>query len=151
MSEDCLNITAVARATGLKVETVRWYESVDLIPTPPRSAGNYRVYSYRLVERLTFIKRSRDLGFTLDEIRALLDLADHPQRDCAEVDGIARSHLAEVERKAADLERLAIELRRIIANCGGGNVADCKIVESLSVSGGKSPTEAARLPVPERL
>jgi Cu(I)-responsive transcriptional regulator len=132
MSENGLNITAVARATGLKVETVRWYESVGLIPVPPRSSGNYRIYGPTHVERLSFIKRSRDLGFTLDEIRALLDLADYPQRDCAEVDGIARGHLAEVERKAADLERLAIELRRIIARCGGGNVADCKIVESLS-------------------
>jgi Cu(I)-responsive transcriptional regulator len=132
MTRPGLNITTVGHATGLKVETIRWYESVGLIPTPPRSAGNYRVYGAAHVERLIFIKRSRDLGFTLDEIRALLDLADHPQRDCAEVDGIARSHLAEVERKAADLERLAAELRRIIASCGGGNVADCKIVESLS-------------------
>jgi DNA-binding transcriptional MerR regulator len=86
------------------------------------------------VDRLAFIKRSRDLGFTLDEIRALLDLADRPERDCAEVDDIARGHLVEVERKAADLERLATELRRIIASCGGGNVADCKIVESLSTN-----------------
>ena len=132
MAETGLSIAAVARATGLKVETVRWYESVDLIPTPPRSAGNYRVYGPAHVERLSFIKRSRDLGFTLDEVRALLDLADHPQRDCAEVDGIARTHLAEVERKAADLERLAAELRKIIASCRGGNVATCKIVESLS-------------------
>ena len=127
-----MTIAAVARTAGLKVETVRWYESVGLIPKPPRSSGNYRVYGREHVERLVFIKRSRDLGFTLDEVRALLDLADHPQRDCMEVDGIARRHLAEVERKAADLERLAEELRRVIASCDGGSVADCKIVGSLS-------------------
>ncbi|GGF05532.1 MerR family transcriptional regulator [Aliidongia dinghuensis] len=129
-----MNIAAVARATGIKVETIRWYESVGLIPSPDRSAGNYRVYRNEHVERLAFIKRSRDLGFTLREVRALLDLADHPQRDCAEVDRIARLHLVEVERKAAHLERLAGELRRIIDSCNGGNVADCRIVESLSAS-----------------
>lgn len=136
MSGTGLNITAAAQATDLKVETIRWYESVGLVPAPPRSAGNYRVYGPAHVERLIFIKRSRDLGFTLDEIRALLDLADHPQRNCAEVETIARAHLAEIERKAVDLERLAVELRRIIASCSGGNVADCKIVENLSVTEG---------------
>src|SRR6266852_4451874 len=105
-----LIIGDLAKATDTKVATIRWYERVGLLLAPPRTAGNYRSYESEHLNRLSFIRRSRDLGFSIEEIRALLALSDKRDRDCSEVDGIARHHLAEVERKIADLILLADEL-----------------------------------------
>src|SRR3954469_5600181 len=128
-----LTIGDLARATGTKVETIRYYERIGLLPQPARTAtGNYRVYTADHLGRLSFVRRSRDLGFTLDEVRALLDLADQRERDCAAVDAIARAHLADVERKIADLSALRQELQEIIGRCGHGTVAECRIIEALS-------------------
>jgi Cu(I)-responsive transcriptional regulator len=129
----------LAGRTGTKVETIRYYERIGLLPTPGRTSGNYRAYTAEHLGRLSFIRRSRDLGFTLDQVRALLDLADQRERDCAAVDAIAREHLAEVERKIADLSALRQELRDLIGRCGHGTVAECRIIEALS----PSPLEAA--------
>lgn len=96
----------LARLTNTRVETVRWYEKEGLLPKPDRTAGNYRVYADTELRRLSFIRRARDLGFSLDEVRALLDLAGDKERDCASVDVLAAAHLAEVERKIADLQAL---------------------------------------------
>ena len=85
-----LTIGALARATGTKVETIRYYERIGLMPEPARSAGNYRTYGSAHVARLRFVRRSRDLGFTIEQIRALLDLADQRDRNCAVVDGCRR-------------------------------------------------------------
>ncbi|TXN07954.1 helix-turn-helix domain-containing protein [Methylobacterium sp. WL103] len=130
-----MTIGDLAAATNTHVETVRWYEKVKLLPTPPRSSSNYRLYGPEHLRRLSFIRRGRDLGFTVDQIRELLALADDRDRSCAEVDTIARVHLAEVERKLADLARLASELRDVIGQCGCGSVADCRIIEALSPHG----------------
>jgi Cu(I)-responsive transcriptional regulator len=128
-----LTIGDLARATGTKVETIRYYERIGLLPQPARTAtGNYRVYTADHLGRLSFVRRSRDLGFTLDEIRALLDLADQRERDCAAVDAIARAHLTDVERKIADLSALRQELQGMISRCGHGTVAECHIIEALS-------------------
>jgi len=127
-----LTIGALAKATGAKVETIRYYERIDLLPAPPRTAGNYRAYSAAHLRRLRFIRRCRDLGFSIDAVRDLLRLAESTDADCAKVDGIAHGHLAAVERKIADLKRLAAELRRIGAQCRGGRIADCRILEALS-------------------
>lgn len=130
-----MTIGDLAAATNTGVETVRWYEKVKLLPAPARSAGNYRLYGPEHLHRLSFIRRGRDLGFTVDQIRELLALADDRSRSCAEVDVIARAHLAEVERKLSDLTRLARELRDVIGQCGCGSVADCRIIEALSPHG----------------
>jgi DNA-binding transcriptional MerR regulator len=127
-----LSIGELARATATKVETVRWYERVGLLPAPARTAGNYRTYGRPHLERLSFVRRARDLGFTLDQVRDLLRLSDQRDRSCEEVDTIARVHLGEVERKIADLQALRRELAGIIGQCRQGTVPECRIIEALS-------------------
>ena len=127
-----LTIGKLAEATGTKVETIRWYEKVGLIAPPARTGGNYRAYSPDDLARLSFIRRARALGFSLDQVRALLDLAGQRERDCGTVDVIASEHLAEVDRKLADLTALRRELARVISACEGGTVADCRILEALA-------------------
>jgi len=130
-----MTIGTLAVATRTRVETVRWYEKIGLLPAPARSSGNYRLYGPEHLRRLSFIRRGRALGFTVDQIRDLLALADNRERSCAEVDTIARAHLTDVERKLADLTNLASELREVIGKCGCGSVADCRIIEALSPLG----------------
>ena len=133
MAQERLAIGDLARATGTKVETIRYYERIGLLPAPPRTrTGNYRSYTADHLNRLSFVRRSRDLGFTLEQIRALLDLSDQRDRDCGAVDAIAREHLDDVERKIGDLNALRRELREIIGRCKRGTVADCRIIEALS-------------------
>lgn len=125
-------IGALAEATDTKVETVRYYERIGLLPEPGRTAGNYRAYSDEHLARLSFIRRARDLGFTLDQVRALLELADHRDNDCCVVDALARDHLTEIDRKIADLKALRRELNDLISQCSQGTIADCRIIASLS-------------------
>ena len=126
------SIGEVARSTGTKVETIRYYERIGLLPPPARTVGNYRAYARPHLHRLSFIRRGRDLGFSLDEVRELLRLSDDRKRSCSEIDQIARAHLAEVERKLADLTMLRGELRQLIDQCQRGTVAECRIVEALA-------------------
>lgn len=132
MVNDTFGIGELARATGTKVETVRWYERIGLLAAPARTNGNYRTYGRAHLERLSFVRRARDLGFSLEQVRALLRLSDQQDRPCEEIDLIARGHLAEVERKVADLTALGNELRQLIDQCGHGTVAECRIIEALS-------------------
>ena len=97
-----------------------------------RTRGNYRAYAPVHLNWLSFIRRARDLGFSLAQVRGLLGLTDHPERSCAAADAIARQHLAEVERKIADLAALRRELDSIIRQCGHGTIAQCRIIEALS-------------------
>ena len=128
-----MRIGDLARATGVKVETIRYYERGGVLPTPVRGSGSYRVYGPDDVERLSFIRTSRELGFTLAEVRALLSLSETPNRSCSDVDALARSHLAQVEEKLRQLESLRAELSRVIGLCrGGGTVIDCRILHALS-------------------
>lgn len=127
-----LTIGMLARETGTKVETIRWYEKVGLLSPPARTSGNYRAYSQSDLSRLGFIRRARELGFSLDSIRELLTLSDNPGQSCDLIDGIARVHLAEVDRALADLSTLRGELSRIVESCSRGTVADCKIIETLT-------------------
>jgi len=131
--ENRLTIGDLAKATDTKVETIRYYERVGLLPSPARTAtGNYRAYTAEQLGRLSFIRRSRDLGFTLEQIRELLDLADRKEQSCEAVDAIAREHLAEVTRKLADLAALQHELQSLIGQCHHGTVAECRILEALA-------------------
>ena len=127
-----LSIGDLSKATNTKVETVRYYERIGLLPKPGRTAGNYRNYGEAELGRLSFIRRARDLGFSLDQVRALLGLADDRSCDCAAIDRIAHEHLHEVNRKIADLTTLRRELKAVIDSCQGGTVADCRIIEALA-------------------
>lgn len=127
-----LKIGDLANATGTKVQTIRYYEEIGLLPVPTRTEGNYRTYDAGSLRRLSFIRRSRDLGFSLHRIRELLGLADHKDWSCAAVETIAREHRAAIERKLADLTALDRELARIIERCGHGTVSECGILEALS-------------------
>ena len=119
-----------ARA-GVNLETVRYYERIGLMPKPPRTEGGHRVYDEAHVRRLGFIRRSRELGFSLDEIRALLGLVDGGAYTCAEVREITLAHLAGVRRKLEDLRRLERSLKRMADQCTGDRVPECPIVEVL--------------------
>jgi Cu(I)-responsive transcriptional regulator len=128
-----LTIGKLARETGVKVVTIRYYEQIGVMPVAPRTDGNYRTYTSEHRRRLRFIRRCRALGFTLDQIRDLLRLSSEKTRACAEVDRIAKQHRRVIEEKLADLTRLATELRRLSACCRGkGIIADCRIIEALS-------------------
>ncbi|SEI96172.1 Cu(I)-responsive transcriptional regulator [Sphingobium sp. AP50] len=126
-----MKIGELANATGTKVETIRYYEQSGLLSAPARTHGNYRNYGPDDLARLSFIRRARDLGFSIEQVRALLDLSDDRTRDCATVDHIASEHLREVDRKIADLTALRRELSAVIASCDGGTVAECCIIEAL--------------------
>ena len=128
-----LSIGALSKKTGVKVVTIRYYEKVGVLAAPPRTAGNYRLYSLQHVRRLHFIRRCRDLGFSLDQILDFLRLSSENTSSCAKVCRIAERHLKDVEGKLADLKRLASELRRITASCNGTRpMAECRIIEALS-------------------
>jgi DNA-binding transcriptional MerR regulator len=127
-----LGIGALAKAAGTGVETVRFYEKIGILPPPPRSSANYRRYGGEHVRRLVFVRRMRELGFSLDTVRAMLALSDHPAAPCEQVDRLVATQLLEVERKIADLQRLRQELANLSRACEGGlSVADCRIVEAL--------------------
>lgn len=125
-------IGKLARETGVKVQTVRYYETIGLMPQAERSAGNQRLYTQSQLDRLGFIRHARELGFPLDAIRTLLDLSDDPQAPCEEADRIARARLEEVESRIARLETLKTELTRMIAQCAHGTADDCRIIEVLA-------------------
>lgn len=125
-------IGELGKATGTKVETIRYYERIGLMPSPRRTGGNYRAYGSAELGRLSFIRRARDLGFPLGQVRELLDLASDGCSDCFTVDTIAREHLATVERKIADLRALHRELGALVASCSGGMVAQCRIIDALA-------------------
>ena len=126
-----MKIGELASATSTKVETVRYYEKIGLLAPPARTSANYRAYGNEHLARLSFIRRARDLGFTLEAVRELLTLSDDKARSCEAVDSIARVHLADIERKISDLAALRTELDRVIGSCRRGTVGDCKIIETL--------------------
>lgn len=126
------SIGELARQTGTKVETIRYYERAGLMPVPERTSGNYRAYGDAELKRLSFIRRARDLGFSIEEVKALMDLSDDRSRSCSEVDTIARSHLQEVDRKIAHLRALRKELGSLVEQCRHDTIADCRIIEALA-------------------
>jgi MerR family mercuric resistance operon transcriptional regulator len=130
---------ALAARTGCNIETIRYYEKIGLLPAPPRSAGGHRLYGRDLVKRLGFVRRSRDLGFTLEEIRELLRLVDGGAYT-AQVEGLARDHVREIRRKIADLRRLQRVLETMAARCSGRALPDCPIIDALFDPDGLSRT-----------
>ena len=126
-----LTIGALSKHTGVNIETIRFYERVGILPKPPRSAGGHRIYSQDQLMRLSFVRRSRELGFSLDEVRGLLQIVDGGRYTCAEVKAITLNHLADVRRKIADLRRLEQTLASVVGRCRGGRVPDCPVIEAL--------------------
>jgi len=126
------SIGDLARRAGTKVETVRYYEKVGLLPAPARTDGNHRAYTRAHADRLAFIRHSRELGFSLESVRAILALSDDADRPCAEVDTIAREHLDAVRDRITRLQALEAELSRMIEQCGCGRVGDCRVIEALA-------------------
>jgi MerR family mercuric resistance operon transcriptional regulator len=126
-----LTIGALSKHTGVNIETIRFYERIGILPKPPRSAGGHRIYSQDQLMRLGFVRRSRELGFSLGEVRGLLQLVDGGRYTCAEVKAITLDHLADVRRKIADLRRLAQILADVSGKCRGGRVPNCPVIEAL--------------------
>lgn len=126
-----MKISTVAANSGCNLETIRYYERIGLMPPPERTPNGYREYSEADVEQLRFISRGRGLGFSLQEIRSLLRLAQDPGLSCSEVDQLARKHLDDILVRLKDLQRMAHELERTIDHCGGGQRGECTILDSL--------------------
>ncbi|MAX74635.1 MAG: MerR family transcriptional regulator [Nioella sp.] len=122
----------LARLTGCNLETIRYYETIGVMPEPPRSSKNYRVYDDTHVTRLRFVMRARELGFTLDEVRDLLAMVDGGQQTCGEVQALATAHLATVRAKIADLRRIEHVLSSTVAQCTGDDVPECPVIDALT-------------------
>jgi DNA-binding transcriptional MerR regulator len=126
-----LTIGTLGKKTGTKVQTIRYYEQIGLMPEPGRTEGGQRRYGVAELDRLSFIRHGRQLGFSLEAIRELLDLSDDPNRPCHEADIIARRQLKQVEQRMARLEALKTELQRMVHECSGGNSSECRVLEVL--------------------
>lgn len=125
-------IGGLARASGVKVTTIRYYENIGLIDPPDRSAGGQRVYDREAVDRMSFIRHARDLGFSLEAIRELIALSSNAERSCAEIDEIARRHVADIRHRIKRLKALEREMERMIKSCSVDRVADCQVLAVLA-------------------
>jgi len=128
------SIGELARRTAVKVPTIRYYEQIGLLPAPPRTQGRQRRYDASHAARLYFIRHARELGFEVEAIRELLAMSARPNQPCAEVDDIARRHIAAIDRRIAHLTMLRTELQRTVDECGRGQVSHCRVIEALSAS-----------------
>lgn len=124
-------IGEIARRTGVNIETVRYYERINIMPKPDRTAGGNRQYNYDQLKRLSFIKTSRELGFSIDEIRTLLEMVDQQDFTCGEVHDLTIGHLASVREKIKGLRKLEKALVSMAAECSQGEVPDCPILTTL--------------------
>lgn len=133
MATDDYTIGHLAKASRTKAVTIRYYERQGLLRSPPRSQGGYRQYNDADLDRLLFIRRSRHLGFSLESVRELLDLADRTDAPCTDVDARVAWQLDQVRERLEQLRALEKELERLSACCaGGGVIGDCRIIEALS-------------------
>jgi MerR family mercuric resistance operon transcriptional regulator len=126
-----LTIGQLAAAAGVNLETVRYYERINLMPPPARTANGHRAYEQSHVRRLAFIRRARELGFGIEQIRTLLALAGPSRISCAEAQKIAQAHLDEVRAKLADLARLESILAGTVSQCVGGPAPSCPVLDML--------------------
>jgi MerR family transcriptional regulator, mercuric resistance operon regulatory protein len=130
-----IQIGELSRRAGCNIETIRYYERVGLLPSPLRSASRYRLYDDGDVRRLTFVRRAREVGFALEEIRTLLALSvDQGKDTCAEVRQLAAGHLADVRAKIADLRAMERMLSDAVRRCDAGEPAGCPLIEALSAA-----------------
>jgi DNA-binding transcriptional MerR regulator len=124
-----LAIGELARRTGVKIPTIRYYEQIGLLPAAPRTQGKQRRYGPAEVKRLNFIRHARELAFDVDDIRQLLALSETPQRSCHAADSIAMRHLDRIAARIRQLDALRAELQRMVDECGHGRICECRIVE----------------------
>jgi MerR family transcriptional regulator, mercuric resistance operon regulatory protein len=130
----------LAASSGCNLETIRYYERIGILPPPPRSQGGHRLYGEDLIKRLTFVRRSRELGFTLEEIRQLLRLVDGSKYTCAQVETLVHEHARDISRKIADLKKLKSVLESMTSQCTGGEVPECPIIDALFHTRAKPPS-----------
>lgn len=128
--QKAMTIGMLARDSGVNLETIRFYERSGLLPTPQRSTAGYRHYQAVDIRRLRFIRRGRELGFSLEEIRSLLALAAQPQNPCASADQLVREHLESITERIRDLQNMQTELQKI-AGCQSGHAEHCRLLEAL--------------------
>jgi len=126
-----MKISQLSKQANCKIETIRYYEKIGLLPAPLRSDNGYRIYEDSHVRRLLFIRRSRKLGFSIEEIRALLGLVDGASYSCKDIKSIADEHINDIKQKIKDLKKLEKTLSSIAAQCSGDATPDCPIIESL--------------------
>jgi len=124
-------IGKLSKRTGCNIETIRYYERIGILLKPMRSEGGNRLYGEEQIKRLVFVRRSRKLGFSLEEIRTLLKLVDGKKTTCQEIKTITDVHLRDIEKKITDLEKLQKTLENISSQCSGGFVPDCPIIDTL--------------------
>jgi MerR family mercuric resistance operon transcriptional regulator len=124
----------LAKHSGVNSETIRYYESIDLMPEPPRTDGGHRIYDESHLKRLTFIRRTRELGFTLKEIRTLLELVDAHDYTCGEIRDRTVAHLNDVTQKIRDLQKMQRTLKTMASKCDGGQIPECQIIDRLYAS-----------------
>jgi len=133
MAQRTIAIGELSRRTGCNIETIRYYERIGVLPTP-RRRGRYRHYGADDVGRLNFVRRARELGFTLQEVRALLGLATGGMQSCSRVRDLAASNLLDVRARIADLKRMERALAHAVRACDRENRASCPIIDTLSRS-----------------
>lgn len=133
--ERVFSIGKLAEASGSKVETIRYYEQIGLLPEPERNAGNQRRYTARHYDRLVFVLHARDLGLSIEAIRQLIDLSQHPDMPCRDADAIAQRQLEDVRQRIVRLKLLEAELERTLSSCSHGTIAECKVIEALAQCG----------------
>lgn len=149
MADAAIPIGELSRRTGCNIETIRYYERIGLLPAPPRR-GRYRSYGADDVGRLGFVRRARELGFTLDEVRALLGLAAGGQASCADVRDLAAGHLTGVRARIADLRRMERALTESVRACDAGQDPGCPLIEALYADGAKPAVKSRPEARPER-
>jgi MerR family transcriptional regulator, mercuric resistance operon regulatory protein len=127
-----LTIGALSERTEVNIETIRYYERIGIVPSPPRSAGGHRLYANEHTQRLVFIRRSRQLGFSLDQVRELLGLSSGRRMTCARVKDITEQHIADIRQRVEDLKRLERVLNAMVSRCRGDETPDCPILDALA-------------------
>jgi DNA-binding transcriptional MerR regulator len=127
-----MSIGELARKVSVKIPTIRYYEEIGILPEAERTEGGRRTYGKRDVERLNFVRHARDLGFPMEDVRALIDMIGQPQDSCHAADSIARRNLQTIEFKIAALESLRSELRRMVDTCAKGRVKECRVLQVLA-------------------
>jgi len=130
---DGITIGEVSRLTGVHIETIRYYERIKMLPKPPRTVGGRRTYDSTQVRLLAFIKRSRELGFSPDDVRNLLRLGWPDKAPCRQVREIALDHLSEIRARISDLRKLEGLLAKTVAKCTGTTAPECPVLDILDV------------------
>lgn len=138
-----LTIGDLARRTGTKVNTIRFYEEIRLMPPAARTAGGRRTYREDDFRRLSFIRHGRELGFSIEEVRSLIALSEQPDQDCKEAARLARRHLHGIGERIAQLEKMRMDLERVANSCDGGRVAQCGVIDAIADIGQETARRSA--------